>query len=282
MNAAMSPNEARLVRNTRSDGPGAGGAAAGRRGLDAADLRRSLLLDVVEASRRRLLRSSADGRAGDPARHHDRRRHRTRRAAGVDPAGAADELGGLSRRRDPVRRPARGGDRDHSAQRHADGGGRHHDRDAGRAAAGGLELRAVLSRQGAGDRARRVVARGRRRGRRGVAVEIHRAVFRPGDLDLAGDGAETAALADLALALSRRRRRAGDICAGHPLERRSPLGFLHQAARPRPDRGFQAGVHRRVDPDPDRIRNAAGVSCSARWGFTRCSGARPARWPRAR
>ena len=81
---------------------------------------------------------------------------------------------------------ARGGDRDHPAQRHADGGGRHPDRHAGCAAAGGLELRAVFSRQGAGDRTRRVVARGRRRGRRGAAVEIHRAVFRPGDPDLAG------------------------------------------------------------------------------------------------
>ena len=50
-----------------------------------------------------------------------------------------------------------------------------------------------------------------------------------------------------------------DIFAGHPLERRSPLGLLHQADRPRPDRGFQAGVHRRIDPDPDRVRDAAGV-----------------------
>ena len=40
---------------------------------------------------------------------------------------------------------ARGGDRGHPAQRHADGGGRHADRDAGCAAAGGLELRAVVS-----------------------------------------------------------------------------------------------------------------------------------------
>ncbi len=82
---------------------------------------------------------------------------------------------------------ARGGDRDRPAQRDADGGGRHHDRHAGRAAAGGLQLCAVFSRQGTGDRTRRMVARGRRRGRCGVAVEIHRAVFRPGDLDLAGD-----------------------------------------------------------------------------------------------
>ena len=93
---------------------------------------------------------------------------------------------------------ARGRDRDPAAQRDADGGGRHPDRHAGCAAAGRLEFRAVFSRQGAGDRTRRVVARGRRRGRRGAAVEIHRAVFRPGDPDLAGQRARTAALADLA------------------------------------------------------------------------------------
>ncbi len=174
--------------------------------MDAADLRRSLLLDVVEASGRRLLRSSADGRRGDPARHHDRRRYRIRRAAGVDPAGAADELGGVPHGCHPVRRPARGVERDHPSQRHADGGGRHPDRDAGCAVAGGRELRAVVSGEGAGDRARHMVAGGRRRGRRGVAVEIHRAVFRPRDPDLAGARAETAALADLALAVSRRRR----------------------------------------------------------------------------
>ena len=66
MNRKMSPNEARLVRNTVLTVAGAGGVAAGRRRLDAADLRRSLLLDVVEASGRRLLRSSADGRVRDP------------------------------------------------------------------------------------------------------------------------------------------------------------------------------------------------------------------------
>ena len=93
----------------------------------------------------------------------------------------------------------------------------------------------------------------------GAAVEIHRAVFRPGDPDLAGGGSETAALADLAMALSRRPRRACDVCAGHPVERRSPLGVLYQADGPRADRGFQAGLHRRTDPDPDRVRDAAGV-----------------------
>ena len=84
-------------------------------------------------------------------------------------------------------------------------------------------------------------------------------VFRPGDPDLAGRRPKTAALADLALALSRRPGCAGAVFAGHSLERRSPLGLLHQADRPRPDRGFQAGLHRRIDPDPDRVRNAAGV-----------------------
>ncbi len=214
---------------------------------------------MVEASRRRLLRSSADGRGRDPPRHHDRRRHRTRRPAGVDPAGAADELGFVSRRRDPVRRRARGGECDDPAQRHADGGGRHLDRHAGCAAIGGLELRAVFSREGAGDRTRRVVACGRRGGRRGAAVEIYRAVFRPGDPDLAGLRSQIAALAALALALSRRPRRAGAVFAGHALECRSPLGLLHQADRPRQDRGLSPDLHRRIDSDPDRIRNAIGM-----------------------
>src|SRR6185312_12315348 len=225
----------------------------------AADLRRGLLLDVVEASRRRLLRSSADGCAGDPSRHHDRRRYRTGRAAGLDPAGAADELGGVSHGRDPVRRPARGLDRDHFAQRDADGGGRHHDRHPGCAASGGVEFRAVRSREGAGQRTRRMVARGRRCGRRRPAVEIHRAVFRPGDPDLAGQRSPVATLAGQPMALSRRPRGAGAVCAGPGLERRSPMGVLHQAARSRPRRGFQAGLHRRGDPDPGRVRNPAGV-----------------------
>ena len=87
-------------------------------------------------------------------------------------------------------------DRDHSAQRDADGGGRHHDRHPGCAASGGVEFRAVRSREGAGQRTRRMVARGRRRGRRRPAVEIHRAVFRPGDPDLAGQRSQVATLAD--------------------------------------------------------------------------------------
>ena len=140
---------------------------------------------------------------------HDRRRYRVRRAAGLDPAGAADELGGLSGRRDPVRQPARGRVVGDPSERHADGRGRHHDRHAGRAAAGGFQFPAVCARQGAGDRPRRVVAGGRRRRRLRAAVEIHRAVLRAGDPDLAGRRSQAAALADLALALSRRARRAG-------------------------------------------------------------------------
>ena len=88
---------------------------------------------------------------------------------------------------------------------------------------------AVVSRKSAGDRARCMVARGRCRGWCGVAVEIHRAVFRAGDPDLAGERSETAALADFAVALSRRPRFACDVHAGHSLECRSPLGLLHQA-----------------------------------------------------
>ena len=227
--------------------------------MDAAHVRRSLLLDVVEASGRRLLRPSADGRLCDPRRHHHRRRHRTRRAAGLDPAGAADELCGVSGRRHPVRRQARGGDRSDPAQRHADGGGRHADRDAGRAAAGGLELCAVLPRKGAGDRARLLVARGRRRGRRGAAVEIHRAVLRPCDPDLADCGAKAAALADLAMALSRRADRVCDLLAGDPVECGAQLGLLHQADGPRAHRGFPPRLHRRTGADPGRLRDAAGV-----------------------
>ena len=117
---------------------------------------------------------------------------------------------------------------------------------------------------------------------RSPAVEIHRAVFRAGDPDLAGRRSEIAALADLAVALSRRPGRACDVRAGHPVECRSPLGVLHQADGPRPDRGFQAGLHRRTDPDADRVRDAAGVRSSARWASTRCSSAAPARWPHAR
>ena len=72
--------------------------------------------------------------------------------------------------------------------------------------------------------------------------------------------------------------RACGVFAGHPLERRSPMGFLHQADRPRPDRGFQAGLHRRIDPDPDRVRDAAGLH-PRRDGALRAA---PARGRRAR
>ena len=94
--------------------------------------------------------------------------------------------------------------------------------------------------------------------------------------------AETAALADFAMALSRRHHCAGDIFTGHPVECRSPLGLLHQADRPGQDRGFQAGVHRRIDPDPVRFCNASGVD-SRRDGALRAgSSAMPAPSPRAR
>ena len=56
--------------------------------------------------------------------------------------------------------------------------------------------------------------------------------FSDPDPDLACKRAETAPLADLALAVSRRARGASRVCAGHSLERRSPLGLLHQAVRP--------------------------------------------------
>ena len=83
--------------------------------------------------------------------------------------------------------------------------------------------------------------------------------FGPAILIWLVERSEAAALAAFALALSRRPRCAGDVFAGHSLERRSPLGLLHQADRPRPDRGLPPGLHRRIDPDPDRIRDAAGV-----------------------
>ena len=111
----------------------------------------------------------------------------------------------------PVRRPARRIDRDHPAQRDADGGGRHHDRHPGCAAAGGVEFRAVLSREGLGQRTRRLVARGRGRDRRRLVVEIHRAVFRPGDPDLAGKRSRVATLADQPMALSGRPRCPGAV-----------------------------------------------------------------------
>ena len=53
---------------------------------------------------------------------------------------------------------------------------------------------------------------------------------------------------------------AGGVCAGDSLERRSPMGLLPQAVvRPRQDREFQAGLPRRADSDPVRLRNAAGL-----------------------
>ena len=169
---------------------------------------------------------------------------------------------------------ARGGDRDDPAQRHADGGGRHPDRHAGRAAAGGLELRAVVCLA-------KVLETGRGAWWLAVGAAVGAALlskytalfFGPAILIWLIARSEAAALADLAMALSRRAGRACDVCAGHSLECRSSLGILHQADGPRADRGFQAGLHRRIDPDADRVRNAAGVGSSARWGFMRCSSA---------
>src|SRR5258708_7041410 len=125
---------------------------------------------------------------------------------------------GVSRSLDPVRRHRGGGDRGDPPERHADGGGRHPHCHAGFTVAGGRKLCAVFSCQSTGDGARCVVARGRRRRWCCVTVEIHLIVFRPGDLDLAGGCPEIAALADLALAISRRPRFASDIFAGHPVE----------------------------------------------------------------
>ena len=109
---------------------------------------------------------------------------------------------------DPVRQPAGRRVVGGASEHHADGRGRHHDRHAGCAAAGGFQPAAVCTRQGAADRPRRVVAGGRRRCRLRAAVEIHRAVLRAGDPDLAGRRSQAAALAGLALALSRRAGRA--------------------------------------------------------------------------
>ena len=200
-----------------------------------------------------------DGRGGDLARHADRRRYHVRRAAGFDPAGAADELGDLPGRRHPVRQPARRCLVGDPIEHHADGRGRHHDRHAGRAVAGGFQPLAVCACQGAADRARRLVAGGRRRRRLRAAVEIHRAVLRTGDPDLAGRRPQAAALADLTLALSRRAGRGAAVCACHSLECRAWLGLLHQADGAGEDRGFPPGLHRRTDPDADRLRHAVGV-----------------------
>ena len=167
------------------------------------------------------------------------------------------------------------------AQRHADGGGRHADRHAGRAAVGRLELAVVCTREGAGDRAGRVVACGWRCRRRGGSIEIHRAVLRPGDPALADRDPEAAALADLAMALSRRAGRDCDVRPGHSLECRTSLGILHQADGAGADRGFQAGFHRRIDPDADCLRNPPGVD--TRRDGTLCARhpPRPAQWRRA-
>src|SRR6185437_4683352 len=94
-------------------------------------------------------------------------------------------------------------------------------------------------------------------GRLRAAVEIHGAVFRAGDPDLACGGAEAAALAAVALALSWRGDRVCDVLAGHHLECRTSLGLVPEAdLRAHPRRGFSTRLSRRVDSDPDRVRNA--------------------------
>ena len=262
----MGGADARIVRNTALVILALVALRLVAAALHADHLRRSLLLDVVEEPGGRLLRPPADGGLRHPRRHHDRRRYRARRPPGLDPARAADELCDLSHGRDPVRRRPRGGDQRHPAQRDDDGLGRHADRDAGCAAAGRLQLRAVLPRKSAGDRSRCLVACGRRRRRRGAAVEIHRDVLWAGDPDLARFRAETAALVPLALALSRRPRCARAVLAGDPLECGSSMGLIRQAARARQDRGFSPGLHCRADPDPDRVCDPAGL-------HPRCDGA---------
>jgi hypothetical protein len=133
---------------------------------------------------------------------------------------------------------------------------RHHDRHARRAASGRFQFCPVLSRQGVGDRPRRLVACGRGRGRRGAALEIHRAVFRARDPDMADRGPKTAALAGFAMAVSRRHRCVRNLLAGHCVECRAPMGVAIKTARPCPDRGFYAWLYRRSNPDPDRGRDA--------------------------
>ncbi len=53
-----------------------------------------------------------------------------------------------------------------------------------------------------------------------------------------------AALAALAVAVSRRHRRLCDFFAGDPVERRPSLGVLHQTDGAGPHRGFPPGLHR--------------------------------------
>ena len=179
--------------------------------------------------------------AGDPSRHHDRRRHRTWRAAGVDPAGAADELCRLSHGRNSVRRQAAGGQRCHSSECNLDGSDRHADRDAGFAAPGRVQLCAVLI----SPRCWRAAAAhgGSRSGppRALALVSKYTAMF------------FGPAILIWLISVPRLRRwlfspwlYLGGLVAldrlfsGHSLERRSRLGFLHQAAWPRRGHGFQA------------------------------------------
>ena len=182
-------------------------AAPDRRGIHADHLRRSLLLDVVEASRRRLLRSSAwlavvirlgTLIAGDT--EFGVRLVSILLALPMSWAiyQAAAILFGS-------RRVAASSAILLNVTLMAAVGTMIVTPDAPLLVASSLA--AVCARQGAADRARRVVAGGRRRRRLRAAVEIHRAVLRAGDPDLAGRRSQTAALADLAVALSRRAGR---------------------------------------------------------------------------
>jgi hypothetical protein len=92
-----------------------------------------------------------------------------------------------------------------------------------------------------------------------ILLNVTLMVFWPGDPDLAGERSRSAALADIAVALPGRIGCAGAVFAGHPLECRSPLGFLYQADGPRAHRGFPSDLYCRTDPDADRIRDAVDL-----------------------
>jgi len=114
-----------------------------------------------------------------------------------------------------------------------------------------------------------------------LLVEIHVTVFRAGDSGLAGERPQAAALADLAVALSRRPRGVGDIFAGHSVECRPPLGLLHQADRPRRIEDFRPAFIAELIPTQIAFATPL-VWILGAWGFTRYSSAMPARWRRVR
>ena len=154
---------------------------------------------------------------------------------------------------------ARRGDRDHPAQRHPDGGGRHHDRHAGCAAAGGLELRAVFLAK--------VLETGRGAWWLAVGAAVGAALLSKYTALFFGP-----AILIWLVGVAKLRRwllspwpYLGGLVA---LALFAPVilwnadhhwvSFIKQIG-PRQDRGFQAGLHRRTDSDPDRVRDAAGV-----------------------